>query len=55
MCVFVCLTRLLTGLGSLLMKGAAGNRCVSAGGTLLFDWLAGAELLLQAERDILDL
>lgn len=36
------------------MKGAAGNRCVSAGGTLPFDWLAGV-LLLQAGRVILDL
>ena len=57
MCVFVCVssTWTLTGLGSLVMKRAAGNRCVSPGGTLPFDWLTGLVLLLQAGRVILDL
>lgn len=56
-CVCVCasFTWPLTGLGSLVMKRAAGNRCVSAGGTQLFDWLSGPVLPLQAERVILDL
>lgn len=45
----------LTGLGSLVMKRAAGNRCVSAGRTQPFDWLAGVVLPLQAGRVILDL
>lgn len=56
-CVCVCasFTWPLTGLGSLVMKRAAGNRCVYAGGTLPFDWLAGAVLPLQAGRVILDL
>lgn len=38
--VCVCVLRPLTGLGSLVMKGAAANRCVSAAGALCFDWLA---------------
>ena len=57
-CVRLCVcffTRPLTGLGSLIMKRAAANRCVSAGGTLPFDWLAGVVLPLQAGRVILDL
>lgn len=54
-CVCVSFTWPLTGLGSLVMKRAAGNRCVSAGGTLPFDWLAGVVILLQAGRVILDL
>lgn len=52
--VCVAFTWLLTSLGSLVMKRAAGTRCVSAGGTLPFDWLAGAMLLLQAGRVILN-
>lgn len=51
--VCVCVLRPLTGLGSLVMKGAAANRCVSAAGALSFDWLA--VVLLQAGRVILDL
>lgn len=51
--VCVCVLRPLTGLGSLVMKGAAANRCVSAGGALSFDSLV--VVLLQAGRVILDL
>lgn len=54
-CARVSFTWPLTGLGSLVMKRAAVNRCVSAGGTLPFDWLAGTLLLLPAGRVILDL
>lgn len=42
MCVcmyYECVLLLLTGLGSPVLKGAAANRCGSAG-TLPFDWLA---------------
>lgn len=52
--VCVCVLRPLTGLGSLVMKGAAANRCVSAGGALSFDWLA-IVALRQAGRVVLDL
>lgn len=51
--VCVCLTWPLTGLGSLVMKRASGNRCVPADGTLPFDWLPGP--VLQAGWVILDL
>ena len=39
-CVCVSFTLPLTGLGSVVMKRAAGNRCISAVGCLPFDWLA---------------
>lgn len=37
------------------MKRVAGNCCVSAGGTLPFDWLAAVLLLLPEGRVVLDL
>lgn len=48
--VCVSFTWPLTGLGSLVMKRVAGNRCVSTNGTLPFDWLAG--VMLPAGRKI---
>lgn len=54
-CLCVSLTWPLTGLGSVVMKRAAGNRCVSASRTVPFDWLTGAALPLQAGRVLLDL
>lgn len=55
-CVSMSVCVCLTGLGSLVVKGAAANRCVCAGGAEPCDWPAGAEpplLLLQAGRGIL--
>lgn len=54
-CLCVSSTWPLTGLGSVVMKRAAGNHCVSASGTVLCDWLTGEALLLQAGRVLLDL